>query len=126
MNALDDMLNAYVACALWSTPTCDPDGNLGEYLDSTDYDLAPETLEAMRADCEAFYRDEYTDDVRLHWTPSDFGHDFGHDFWLTREHHGVGFWDRGAGPIGERLTQAAHVYGGFDLYVGDDGLIHGG
>jgi hypothetical protein len=51
----------------------------------------------------------------------------GHDFWLTRNHHGAGFWDRGeldARGIGKRLTDHAHSYGGVDLYVGDDGRIY--
>jgi predicted DNA-binding protein (UPF0251 family) len=36
----------------------------------------------------------------------------GHDFWLTRNHHGVGFWD-GDWPeeVAAKLTAAAHAYG---------------
>lgn len=49
----------------------------------------------------------------------------GHDFWLTRNRHGDGFWDRGLGERGERLSDAARVYSSVDLYVGDDGLIYG-
>jgi len=41
----------------------------------------------------------------------------GHDFWLTREHHGAGFWDRGLGVAGARLTDAAHTFGACDLWV---------
>jgi len=50
----------------------------------------------------------------------------GHDFWLTRNGHGAGFWD-GDWPddAGGRLTEASKKYGEFNLYVGDDGLIHG-
>lgn len=48
----------------------------------------------------------------------------GHDFWLTRCGHGAGFWDRGLGDIGCKLTEAASVYGSVDLYIGDDGLIY--
>ncbi|AYR00241.1 hypothetical protein PBI_PAT3_131 [Mycobacterium phage Pat3] len=36
---------------------------------------------------------------------------FGHDFYLTREHHGAGFWDRGLGELGDYLTKVAHSYG---------------
>jgi hypothetical protein len=35
----------------------------------------------------------------------------GHDFILTANRHGAGFWDRGLGAIGGRLTEAAHGYG---------------
>lgn len=49
----------------------------------------------------------------------------GHDFWLTREEHGAGFWDRNLGELGDRLTEASKEYGGLiHLYLGDDGLIY--
>jgi hypothetical protein len=48
----------------------------------------------------------------------------GHDFYLTRNRHGAGFWDRGLGAIGDRLTAAAQVYGDSGEYVGDDGRIY--
>lgn len=35
----------------------------------------------------------------------------GHDFAFTRNGHGAGFWDRGMGDLGERLTDAAKAYG---------------
>lgn len=48
----------------------------------------------------------------------------GHDFWLTRNGHGAGFWDRGLpGDLGKRLTQASKV-GSVDLYAGYGGLIY--
>lgn len=48
----------------------------------------------------------------------------GHDFWLTRNHHGAGFWDRGIGRVGKVLTDAAHAFGEIDSYVGDDSLAY--
>jgi len=39
----------------------------------------------------------------------------GHDLWLTRNHHGCGFWDRGLGKVGDALTELAHLYG--EAYV---------
>lgn len=40
---------------------------------------------------------------------------FGHDFWLTRQGHGVGFWDReGEGlpsELGDALTEQAKAFG---------------
>jgi hypothetical protein len=30
----------------------------------------------------------------------------GHDLWLTSCGHGTGFWDRGLGDLGDRLTDA--------------------
>lgn len=38
---------------------------------------------------------------------------FGHDFWLTRQGHGTGFWDRKELPeaLGEKLTEIAKAFG---------------
>lgn len=47
----------------------------------------------------------------------------GHDFWLTRNGHGAGFWDRGLGDLGKKLSDAARVYGSVDVYAGDNGKI---
>lgn len=47
-----------------------------------------------------------------------------HDFILTRNSHGAGFWDRGAGDVGERLSDMARPYGEQDVYVGDDGSLN--
>ena len=48
----------------------------------------------------------------------------GHDFWLTRNGHGAGFWDRGLGELGEQLSDACKTFGSCDPYVGDDELIY--
>lgn len=48
----------------------------------------------------------------------------GGDFWLTRNGHGAGFWDRGLGELGERLSKAAKAFGGSDLYIGDNEGIY--
>ena len=45
-------------------------------------------------------------------------------FLLTRNGHGAGFWDRGNGALGDRLADAARVYGTQGAYVGDDELIY--
>jgi hypothetical protein len=48
----------------------------------------------------------------------------GHDLWLTPVGHGVGFWDRGYGKVGEKLTKSSKKY--FDMEsaeVGGDGKI---
>lgn len=47
---------------------------------------------------------------------------FGHDLWLTRRHHGAGFWDRNELPsaLGDALTDAAHAMGepNYEFYRG--------
>jgi hypothetical protein len=120
---LQALLDAYIDCALWSST--DDDGTpLDSDYDETD--LAPETLAQMREDCTAFLADNAADcgthgitDARWSWQEQ-----CGHDFWLTRNRHGAGFWDRGTGDVGQRLADAARIYGACDLYVGDNGLIY--
>jgi hypothetical protein len=48
---------------------------------------------------------------------------FGHDLWFTRNGHGVGFWDRGLGQLGDTLTDHAHAMGSVDTYATDDGEL---
>ncbi|SRR6266550_1146825 len=119
-------LRSYIETALWSSTDDE-----GVPLDSAKYadaKLADETLEQMSKDCEQF-QTEYAklardlDDSVLRSFPPDS--QIPHDFWLTRNHHGAGFWD-GDYPkaIGQALTELAHSFGECDLYVGDDGKIH--
>jgi hypothetical protein len=49
----------------------------------------------------------------------------GHDFWLTRNGHGTGYWDRGyPAEIGEQLTKACEASGECNLVVGDDRKLY--
>ena len=112
---IDTVLHHYIVCALWSST--DDDGDSLDYYDIEDID--PDTLEAMRADIVDFV--ESNKELLLSSGQSD--EQIGHDFWLTRNHHGAGFWDRGLGDIGEELTKACHVYGDVYLYVSDNGKV---
>lgn len=123
MNSL--FVSAYIDCALFSSV----DDN-GEPLDANFFesDLAPECREQIEKDCQAFF--DACEQAGVSAIPdyenpnySDAGLS-GHDFWLTRNRHGAGYWDRGLGEIGERLTEIAHLEGSADLYVGDDGQIY--
>ena len=117
---LQKVLEHYIECALWSSS--DPDGG-AEYLDQTDATLSDAAKREMAADCQDFLEANEDDLDRF----SEFGFaepQIGHDFWLTRNGHGAGFWDRGAGDVGERLTEAAKAHGSCDLYIGGDGKIH--
>jgi hypothetical protein len=108
-----DFLEAYIACAIWSSTD-----ETGEPITATRDDVSPDAYAAMDTDCLDFVKANVSDLFDL--GPSQCGH----DFWLTRNGHGAGFWDRGYGAVGDRLTDAAHVWGEADLYVGDDGYVH--
>lgn len=107
---------AYITAALWASTTDD-----GTPLDDLDADLAPEARARMEADAADFY----AANAPLWADAPDYGDgDAGHDFWLTRNRHGAGFWDRGLGDLGRTLTDAAQAYGECDLVVGDDALVY--
>lgn len=113
---MDEFTKAYMDCALWASR--DDRDNMDYSLEA--YTLAPATVARMVADCEAFQA-AYA--VPLAKAGDDTQN--GHDYWLTRNRHGAGFWDRGYPEVVSRvLTDAAHADGGCDLYVGDDGLVY--
>jgi len=71
----------------------------------------------MLAECDGFIADNWA----LIQETGQSAEQCGHDLWLTRNGHGVGFWDRGYDlAIGDALTRAAHLAGARDLYLGDD------
>lgn len=126
---LDDFTRGYVTCVFWLGVE-DPEDDSGNTdADVTFDDLAPETLQSMIADCHRFQQDA------AEALSEAYGRGYseeraGHDFWLTRNGHGAGFWDRDvlqAAKIGERLTSLCGwrtTFGGVDLYLGDDGKIY--
>jgi hypothetical protein len=116
---------AYLECALWSSiATTGPDMEEDDYIRMESYgidDIAPrERVKAMH-DCRDFWRSNRETLDASKGSASQHGG----DFWLTRNRHGAGFWDRGYGKFGEELTRNAHSYGGRYLCVGDDGQIYG-
>ena len=125
---MQGFFDAYVEAALWSsTDESRPDG--GDPLDQNyvPANIARNTFEAMRSDCEQFRTDN-----EEHFTAENYEGRFGadaqagHDFWLTRNGHGCGFWDGDwKEPAASILTAAAKAFGSFDLYIGDDGQIYG-
>jgi hypothetical protein len=130
----DTFTTAYVDCALWSSvaygspdeAAVDPD-HTGSFDGSFEYcnydadDLAPSCRAEIIRVCAEF-QENYRE--LLAQAGSDAQN--GHDFWLTRNGHGAGFWDRGyPESVGDKLADAAHGYGACDLYVGDDGAIYG-
>lgn len=97
----------------------DCDKSLSHDLNYGETDLSGEAYDEIRSDVADFVTANYHDlfgiiDAAL----------VGHDFLLTRNSHGAGFWDRGYGALGDRLSDAARVYGNVSAYVGDDELVH--
>lgn len=115
-------LEQYLITALWSST----DEN-GEPLDGGyGYDdLSAEAVAQARTDVVSFLISNA--DLIAAAKAAQPAYDDGavaHDFWLTRNGHGAGFWDRGLGQVGDELTANVRPYGSADLYVGDDGRVH--
>lgn len=113
---LDLFTRYYINEALWTSTDDNGDPLCARYMV---YDIHPDTLAKMAADCAEFQRKH---GVYTYYSQGRAGA----DFWLTRNRHGSGFWDGGwIEVVGNRLTEAAHGFGEFNLYLGDDGKIHG-
>ena len=112
------IFKAYVECALWSSLDND-DLPLDDRFCLEDID--GESQEEIVYDIYGFLcvLQEQNIPWRDEWTLEEFGH----DFWLTRNGHGTGFWDRGR-SLGGVLTKWAKVFGEQYLYVGEYGELH--
>lgn len=125
---LDAFTKSYIIAALWSSIDDD-----GEPLDKNYNisDIDPASLRKIETDCAKFQKDNSELYEKGGWNDEQAGH----DFWLTRNRHGAGFWDRSYDgisfsgnkldkEIGKKLTDISHKYGESNLYVGDDKKLH--
>jgi hypothetical protein len=101
-------------------------------------DIYPDSLIQMHHDCSEFQQQA------RHLLSQAYGHNFpariigdgtlpdshrpawdydakaaGRDFWYTRNGHGVGFWDRDLGDIGDKLSDIARKFGEVNASFGD-------
>lgn len=122
---MNNMIQAYLACALWSS-TGDDDEPLDKTYSIEDIDLYTKLKMGRDVQQAETLADAFVPNWRSYWDDEQFGH----DFWLTRNGHGAGFWDRAPtrnteqDEIGEKLSTIARSFSGVDLYVGDDGRIY--
>lgn len=119
---IDAMVEGYLECQLWAQLDMDHDDEGNSPMLDENYDLDDISAEYVES-----VRDELSDLVVAHPLAIRMylgrttvlanmrnRHDeaqFGHDFYLTREHHGTGFWDRGLGELGRYLTDISHWAG---------------
>lgn len=109
----------YLETALWSSTDDE-----GEPLDS--YQFSDEAEKKMETDLQNFLaRCAAEAPSALAWYDENFdAGQFAHDFWLTRNRHGAGFWDRDYTEPGRThlraLTKLAHAEGEQNLYLDPD------
>lgn len=120
---LQGIVNGYAECALWSSNDPDKETPLDDKYSVGDIDAA--TMRDMRRDCAVFVKANRDELERFSTLTGRGLGSIGHDLWLTRNHHGAGFWDRymeadlkdrkETEKLGERLTLAAQELGEYDL-----------
>lgn len=153
VDKLNEFTRAYIECALWSS-TDNSTEQGGDPLDKNHSieDLPEATVKRMADDCDKFQKEHamlldvaYAIESAEAMHPGDLADapapkigrvqygfpsdgysesNAGHDFWLTRNGHGAGFWDRDLGDVGDKLSEASKAAGEVDLYVGDDGKVY--
>lgn len=116
-------LRQYLETALWSS--YDVDGEMPLNSNFTINDFSEEAVSKARVDLNKFWK--MAGDLIANEDPEQIAH----DFWLTRNGHGVGFWDRtyendDDGTKGDRLTELSKKFGEIYPHVGDDGKIYFG
>lgn len=118
---LDVFTKAYIICALWSS-----NDEAGNSLDGK-FDIEninPQDLEEVKLECLNFQKENIQLLESAYNNKNYTLESAGYDLWLTRNGHGVGFWDRNLDEIGEQLTLKAQELKESDLYVGDDGKLY--
>lgn len=125
LDSMDDFTSAYIECALWTSNAEDKDGNPSEPMDENfgPEDIAVDSLKRIISDCKEFQEENEIELIEAYefYGPTSDGANpqerAGHDFWLTRNGHGAGYWDRGLGAVGDALTKASKEYGDIGLYL---------
>lgn len=114
----EDFIKGYLDCAAWLAVDAEK-WEAVEGLDASDFTKAARAqaareckgflgcLEKLGLDLDSVDASGTDRDGRK-WSSYEM---HGHDFFLTRNHHGMGYWDRDYGPLGDELTKAAHTFG---------------
>ena len=118
--SIDTVLSGYLEALDFTD--CGPDSEI-----PSGTDFSPQALDKARSDCLKFIDACALLGLDQAWIIAGMdAAQCGRDFWFTRNRHGVGFWDRGLGDIGDKLTKLAHDFGEVYAYLGDDGLVYVG
>ena len=103
---LDDFTSSYIMAVYWTDTGDDGQAPSNARLDAS-------FREAIISDCAQFQAQHFN--LLAEYYACGANHDewqAAHDFWLTRNGHGAGFWDRDLpGDLGERLTAACKAFG---------------
>ena len=105
----------------------DPDAiSFSTDLDVCEEEFGPATVTLIDTDCRDFLSKAVNTGL-LDPLDNELMSQAGHDFWLTRNGHGVGFWESGRGYTGKQgkaLTALSKEYREINLIQGDDQKFH--
>jgi hypothetical protein len=119
-NTLDGFTRGYIE-AMFFTETGHAEDEELEHASVAE--LAPGTLAEIKRACAMFQMTNAPDLAEAFNNTEYDAEAAGRDFWYSRNGHGVGFWDRGLGEVGERLHKLAR-HNEVTLYRGDDNLLY--
>ncbi len=109
---MKSMVNGYLECALWSSNDLDTDEPMDANYEI--YDFSRNAVREAEKDCADFVKKAGNlIDIYLNEYDEDY---LGYDFWLSRNGHGAGFFDRGLGDVGDQLQDIARDFGEKYLY----------
>jgi hypothetical protein len=117
---IESVTRAYLTAGLWADAMHDD----GEPCERAHIDFTPDDIQEGRDRAEEIVTDFLgmaSEDSEAWAIVESNPEQAGHDLWLTANRHGAGFWDRGYGPAGDRLTDMAHSMGGAYILIGSDG-----
>lgn len=124
LKRLDPFTQGYVEAMFFTSTGSEDDESLQH---ATVAELSEKAWNEIRWNCRDF---QNLNDVLLACAynhPKYNSNAAGRDFWLTRNGHGAGFWNRGLDLTGQLLTERCGPKSPFpetDLYRGDDGLLY--
>lgn len=105
----EDILKHYLHTALW-TEELDGEKDIEDFGTST--------VEQAKKDIDSFV--EKAGDLLNGWDDEQIGH----DFWLTRNGHGAGFWDRDELPNGKELSKICDEFKECNVWVSECDVVY--
>lgn len=130
-NEMEELVDSALTTMLWTSGDIMEDDGETSTLKTWDEvygpeDATPELREKLTAELSKFVEDNAQDVTDYLNSPAtrEFSQggsigQLGHDYILTAGHHGVGFWDRGLGDLGDRLTETAHKGTEWNVFAGE-------
>jgi hypothetical protein len=126
-NGLDEFTQGYIKSMFWADVNEDSLG--GEGTENINWDdigfenLDHHSLLKIIEDCKKFQKKAGAEAIEAYGAEQ-----AGHDFYMTRNGHGVGFWeeDHATPEICQALDKLAKATGQTWVYIGDDEQVHVG